>query len=412
MAESLLLRLPRGPEEPATWLIVDAQGTPMGAPEAGPLTLAAPRIGGRRVCVLVSGADVLLAEPDLPAKAGAKLAQLVPFALEEHLADTIEELHFALGRRAADSGRTRVAVVAKSLINEWLATLRAAGIEPDAFYADSDLLPQNPGQAVALLEEDVVFVRAPGGIPVTLPADALDHALEIARSSADTAASGACGLILYTGAAEWQLHSAQVEAARPNFDGVKVQLLTTGPLALFAQQLPADTAINLLQGDYAPAKGRGTGLRAWRVAAMLLGGLLALHVIGKVAQLHAIKTREHQVDASIRDTVRSVMPQESNMVDIRARMERRVNAVRGAGGGLLPALQALALARGGAVDTSVDALNFHSGLLELTLAAPNATALDHLNQTLKENGWQADLTGGTNSGQGYKGHIQVHASGS
>jgi hypothetical protein len=44
-------------------------------------------------------------------------------------------------------------------------------------------------------------------------------------------ASGGSGLVLYTGAAEWQQHAAQVEAVRPNFDGIKVQLLTDGPLA-------------------------------------------------------------------------------------------------------------------------------------------------------------------------------------
>ena len=50
-----------------------------------PLALAAPRVPGRRVCVLIGGADVLLAEPEVPVKAGAKLQQLVPYALEEHL---------------------------------------------------------------------------------------------------------------------------------------------------------------------------------------------------------------------------------------------------------------------------------------------------------------------------------------
>ncbi len=243
-----------------------------------------------------------------------------------------------------DAGRTRVAVVARSLLNDWLTQLRAAGIEPNALYADSDLLPRNPGQAVALLEEDAVFVRPPHGTPVTLPADALDQALEIARASADTAASGGSGLVLYTGAAEWQQHAAQVEAMRPNFDGIKVQLLTDGPLALFAQQLPQDTAINLLQGDYAPASGRGAALKAWRVAAMLLGALLLLHIGGKIVQLRVLKNREHQVDASTRDVAHSVG--ETGVLDIRKHMEARVAAVRGAGGGLLPALQALAQARG------------------------------------------------------------------
>ena len=49
------------------------------------------------------GADVLLAEPDVPVKAGARLQQLVPYALEEQLAENIDELHFALGKRSADS---------------------------------------------------------------------------------------------------------------------------------------------------------------------------------------------------------------------------------------------------------------------------------------------------------------------
>src|SRR5579862_8754415 len=158
MADWLLLRLPRTPEEPATWLVASPAGAPLAATESGPLTAAAAAAGGRRVCALVPGTDVLLAEPDLPARSGVKLQQLVPYALEEQLADNIDELHFALGRRAADSTRTPVAVVGRMLMDQWLGELRAAGIEPECLYADSDLLPVNPGQAVALLEEDTVSV--------------------------------------------------------------------------------------------------------------------------------------------------------------------------------------------------------------------------------------------------------------
>jgi general secretion pathway protein L len=409
MADWLLLRLPRTPEQPATWLVVDARGAPAGPPQSGPLSLAAPRVGGRRVCVLVPGADVLLAEPEVPVKAGAKVAQLIPYALEEHLADDIDDLHFAIGKRAADSPRAPVAVVARALLDEWLTTLRSNGIEPDSIYADSDLLPLNPGQAVALLEEDAVFVRPPGGSPVTLPADALGEALEIALSGADESGTGARGLILYTGAAEWQQHSAQVEAARPRFDGIKVQLLTGGPLALFASQLPLGTAINLLQGTYAPSHSRTEGLRAWRVAAILLGCLVGLHVVGKTTELQLLKKREHQVDAAIRETYRSAMQSDANAADARRRMEQRLAATRGAGGGLLPALQAIAQARDAAPGTSVQSINFHGGSLDMKLSAPDAASLDHLSQTLRTNGWQADLTGGTNSSNGYEGVIQVRA---
>ena len=411
MADWLLLRLPRAPEEPASWLVADARGAPAGPPQSGPLSLAAARAAGRRVCVLVPGADVLLAEPEVPVKAGAKLQQLLPYALEEQLADDIDDLHFAIGRRAGEAARAPVAVVARALLDEWLAMLRASGIEPEAIYADSDLLPRNPGQAVVLLEEDAVCVRSPGASPVTLPADALAEALEIAQSGVDAPLTGARGLILYTGAAEWQRHSAQIEAARAHFDGIKIQLLTGGPLALFAQQLPASTPINLLQGAYAPTAARAVGLRAWRVAAILLVSLIGLHLAGKLGELQLLKNREHQLDASIRDTFRTAMPGDPNSLDARRRMEQRLSAARGAGGGLLPALQALAQARDATPGMSVQALSFRGGALDMKLSAPDAASLDRVSQSLRTNGWQADLTGGNNAPAGYEGHIQVRARG-
>ena len=111
MADWLLLRLPRTPQQQATWLVVDARGAAAGPPQGGPLSLAAPRAAGRHVIVLVPGAEVLLTQPELPpAKAGKQLQQLVPYALEEQLAEDIEELHFAIGRRQGESARVPVAV--------------------------------------------------------------------------------------------------------------------------------------------------------------------------------------------------------------------------------------------------------------------------------------------------------------
>jgi general secretion pathway protein L len=430
MADWLLLRLPRTPQEPATWLVASAGGTPLAATQSGPLAAAAPAAAGRRMCALVPGSDVLLADPELPVKSGVKLQQLVPYALEEQLADNIDELHFALGRRTADSTRTPVAVVARALMDEWLAALRGAGLEPDCVYADCELLPANPGQAVALLEEDTVCVRAPGAPPVSLPIDALSEALSIAESpprttapavtaappaaepAEESGAGGAArGLILYSGTAEWQQYSAQVEDARGRFASLRVQLLRDGPLALFAQQLPATAATNLLQGPYAPTSSRAAGLSAWRIAALLLLALVALHVVGKAAELRVLKTREHEVDASIRDTFHRALPTEPGTVDARRRMEQRLATVRNGGGSsaLLGVLQALAQARAGAAGTSVQSLNFHDGLLELTLNAPDAASLDHLSQQLRNGGWRAELVGGNAVGTAYQGRVQIHS---
>lgn len=411
MADWLLIRLPRSAEQSASWLVVDPRGNPVGPPQSGPLSLAAPRGGGRRVCVLVPGTDVLLTEPEVPMKAGTKLHQVVPFALEEQLADDIDDLHFAIGKRAADSARTPVAVIRKSLMEEWLTSLRSSGLDPEAMYTESDLLPQNPGQAVALLEEDVVIVRPPLGAPVTLPVEALGEALNIAQSgSPELQTTGIRGLVLYTGAAEWHQHSAQVEALRERFDGIKIQLLSAGPLSLFAQQLPTATPINLLQGSFTPTTARSVGWRSWRVAAILLASLIGLHVAGKAAELTVLKQNEKKLDTSIGEQFRLAMPGERSMVDARRRMEQKLAAAQSGGtSGFLPALQAVVQAKGVAPGTTLQALSFRQGTVEMKLSARDATSLDHMSQSLRANGWDADLTSGNTTGSGYEGRIQLRA---
>lgn len=410
MADWLLLRLPRSPQQQASWLVVDGRGVAAGPPQGGPLSLAAPRAAGRHVVVLVPGTEVLLAEPELPAaKAGSRLQQLVPYALEEQLAEDIEELHFAIGRRQGESARVPVAVVARKLMDEWTALLKSSGLEAEAIYADSELLPRNPGQAIALLEEDAVVVRPPSGTVVTLPADALEEALDIALTGMEPDAPGGRGLVLYTGAAEWHRHGPRVEAARERFEGIQIQLLTGGPLALFAQQLPSAAATNLLQGPYSPPTRHPVGWSAWRVAAMLLVGLVALHIAGKAAELTVLKHADQRLDTSIEQVFQTAMPGQPDPYEARRQMERRLAEVRAsqASGGFMQALEALVEAHRTSPEAVLEALTFRDGALELKASAPSVESLDRLSRQLRQQGWQAHLVAGTPVGSAYEGRIQM-----
>src|SRR5688500_4938727 len=102
MPEFLVVRLHAAAAAPgvgAEWIVMDGTGARRSNVQSGPLELASAAAAGRKVVVLVPGTDALLAEPVLPVKSGAKLAQVVPFALEEHLAADVEHLHFAVGKR-------------------------------------------------------------------------------------------------------------------------------------------------------------------------------------------------------------------------------------------------------------------------------------------------------------------------
>ena len=409
MADWLLLRFSNDSGS-VDYLTCDAAGRIVEPLRRGSVAAAARDAAGKRICALAPASDVLLTDAEVPAKSGTRFQQIVPYALEEQVAQDIESLLFAVGRRVGESPRIPVAVVSRALLDDWLSQLRGAGLEPECLYADSSLVPENPGQAVLVLTDDSVLLRAPGSQPVTLPLAALSEALDLLRPAPGPAAEfGRHGLIVYAGEAEWQQYGAAIEAERAHFEALSVQLLPDGPLGLFAQSLPGTTAINLLQGLYAPVSPLAGGLKAWRIAAALLLGLLVLHGIGGAAQLLMLKRTERRLDQSISETFEQAMPGEHNTSNARHRMEARLTSLQGStdSSGLLAMLSAFAQARNGANGTAVQALSYRAGLLELQVTAPGADALDHISQQLRTQGWQADLTSGTSGSGAYQGRIQM-----
>ena len=127
MNQFLVLRI----SNPYSWVIIGADGGRLGPVATGTLEDAAPVAKERQVVVIAPGPSVTLARPELPVRSGAKLAQVVPYAMEESLAGEVENFHFAIGATAAD-GSTEVAAMRREELRSWIDTLAAAGIVPQS----------------------------------------------------------------------------------------------------------------------------------------------------------------------------------------------------------------------------------------------------------------------------------------
>jgi general secretion pathway protein L len=408
MAEWLIMQLPGAGNPSCSWMLVDAGGQALSAPETGPLAQALPAASGRKLGLIAPGGDVLLTEVELPPKSGVRPQQLVAFALEEQLAADIETLHFAVGPRDEISGRTAVAVVTRALMSRWLEEFAAAGIVPSAVTAGASLLPDNPGHTVVMLERDTLSLRRAGRQAMALPADNISAALEATLGNELIADD----LIFYASPEDWQLRSAEVEALRQHCASLKVQLLNAGPLPLLAPQLVAGSFINLLSGEFAPQASSSGGWRRWRLAAMLAAALFAVHVGGLSLRLWQQSRSEHALDAEIGAIARGALPGDSGTGAVRSRVERRLLAAQSESGaaGFMPALSALAQAMNGA-HASLQALSYRDGGLDLKLKAGDAESLERINQAFRSNGWQAELTSGGAATSGYEGRLQLHRAG-
>ena len=340
----------------------------------------------------------------------------MPFALEELVTDDIDTLHFAIGRRGANN-TTAVAVVAKRLIESWLSTLKAAGLNPQALYADVALLPDNPGQTVLWIEDTRLSVRRGTAPAFTVEVTPIEEALSVAGVIHDAPADPQAqpptleSALLFTTPEDWARVQHSFDALIERFESLKVQLLPEGPLVWLARELPHAPAINLLQGEYAPLDDYGSRWRRWRVAALLAVALLGAHLGVEFFSLHQSKKQSAELQANIEQVFASAMPGEKP-VEPRRQMQSRLARIRGGGGGqdqFLRALQSLSGAVAGHPNTAVDALSYRDSMLDLKITAPSVDDLAQFSQLVAKDGLSADLQSSNPVSAGVEGRLQIRA---
>jgi general secretion pathway protein L len=414
MSDWLLVRLARDGSGPLGWVAVSAAGQLLDASGANDPAGLAEAAAGRRVALVVPSTDVLHLAVTLPSGSDAKLAQIVPFAVEEQVADDIDNLHCAVGRPLEGPGSpTRVDVVSRALLEHWLAAARAHGLSPVALHAEAALVPAVPGQLSVLIEEDTLLLRSSARPPLTLPSSDAALALELALAG-DAPALAAAQLTVYASAPDWEWHAAAFEALRPRLGSMRVQLLSGGPLPFFAMHWRQADAINLLQGPYAPVRPAALQWRAWRLAAGLGAGLLALHLLASGVSLRRLHATEQSLDGSIREVFSQAMPGELSGGNARARMQQRLAQVQAAApeqGSLMAMLVAVASAHGREPATRIGALSYRKGTLDMKVTAPDVESLERMNQALRAGGYAADLASGSAHEQSYEGRLQLRSPG-
>jgi general secretion pathway protein L len=404
MTETLVIRLRAADDAPASWLIVDGNGARSGPVQSGPIADALSLAQGRRTLVVLPAAEVTLAEPDLPPVRGAsRIAQAVPFALEEHLATDLENLHFAVGSRNPAVSATPVAIVSRSVLDRWQQQWDAAGIHPEAAYAESSLIPSAPNATVFALDEGTLHVKRPGAVAFALDAVALPAALDLALAPAT---EGGEHVTFYAATAEYDANAEMIEGLRARTATLQVKLLPDGLLPLLAAQLPTARPVNLLQGVYAPPSSFGSQLKQWRLPAALAAATLLVFVGVQGFKLWQLHQAEKRLDAEIAQTFQSILPGQP-VVDPRAQVQGVLARAGGGQGALLPAVSLLAQAIAQSPATRVEGMNYRAGVLELRLVAPNVEALDGIRQAMSSRGATVELQSTNPRDQQVEGRLQV-----
>jgi general secretion pathway protein L len=407
MSETLIIRLPSAPAQHAEWLVVDAFGARTGNVARGPLASAATLAVARKVVVLVPGTDVLLTRAEVPTKSGAKLALMVPYALEEQLAADVETLHFAVAKRD-ESGGVLTAVVAHERMLEWQAMFATAGFKPDALYAETAAMPTVASGLGLLVDDSRVYVHrenAPAGV---LEVEPLIEALQLALGSGG---EGKEHVTIFLTPETYERERDLFEGLREFTASLQLKLMPDGPVPLLAPAAVQGQLINLLQGRYQPKRALDVSFAPWRSAAIFVGVLIAAHLGGKVFALIQLKKTEAELDSQIASVYQLAMPGQpfSDPLEARKQVEARLSALRGAGGsgGFLTMLNTVGAALQQSPDTRLEVLAFRNNIADLRVLAPSVDTLDRIRTFATQRGLSAEIQGTNPRDSKTEGRLQL-----
>lgn len=419
MAGFLVIRLNSDDSSQSSWIAVDGDGTRRGPPAEGALADAARHVEDRTVIVLVPATEVATLSVNLPAR-GARLKAALPYALEDQVADDVENLHFAAGARR-DNGELPVAVVARSKMAEWLAVLEDAGIQATKIIPENNGLALIPNTLSLLVAEGQVMFNDGDNVEFIMqgvrPSDALAAAGVLADSAGDSDSGASRHLLVYCEPADEQQFEHDWNALRHELDSVDINLLPDGILPRLAVTVASGVGINLLQGEFGEQTAIGELFRPWRYAAALLLGLVLLGIAGKSVDNYRLALEESALKEQFITEYRQIRPDDTRDITDPLGM---VNSVRRSLGGsdvafqvFLPSLQQLAQALQQNPSADIEAISYRAGVVDVRLSAPDVATLDSIQRSVSASSrFKASIQSTDQVGDKVNSRIQIVEDGS
>jgi general secretion pathway protein L len=389
----------------ATWAAFDATGALLTAVGRGPLASARAAVEGRRVIALVPAVEVITTQATVPAVSQTRQRQMLPYTLEDSLADDVETMSFAVGPRL-ESGAVAVAIAARERVAAWLAQLRDAGLVPHALYSEADGVPDVPATLTVLVKDAIIYARRPGQPPCVLEGLGIKQALAVLRGADDEAAE-LRNVLVYVDAAARARFEKELAALGDEFAEAEVKLAPDGLFARIAATIAQRPGTNLLQGEHAPRSNWGALLRPWRTAASLVAAAVVVGVVLEGAQYWSLRRADTDLTAAVAASCQRIVGA-SRQSTCESEVTRRLAAAgAGPGGeGFLTTLAAVAAAR--AADTRIDALSYRNRVMDLQLFVDSVPQLDEFARGVNDtHRFTTKIQSANQNDKGIDGRVQV-----
>lgn len=383
----------------ASWVMIDSEGSvrSQGSGSVGPLAELAgsPALREPDRTILVIPAQFCLAvDIEVPGNRVGQIRRALPFALEEYLAGDLETLHIATGPIVR--GRPiRVVAIERKLLVDWLAAVRALGLNPGSAVVDSSLLASSDDDIVVMFDGARTLLRA-GGNAVSMDADDLAFALVAAVEGR----SGEQRIELINGTLPEIAKAELSQATTARLDFVTTETDVPPLTSLALRYMPGLSNVNMLAGAFAPPRPHNAVWQQWQGVAALLAVWVGVALLGATARGLWADHRAQSLNDEAEALYRSYFPDDRRVVDVYRQTAARLGSSVGGGPGFVAYLGELTRAVSAAAGSEVRSIAFNADRSELNteLAVSGFDRLDGIKAALADSGWDVEISSAEQQG--------------
>lgn len=411
MSETLLIHYNIDDAQQATWSLCNVAGELTGKISSGSLAELSAVAADHPAIVLLNSQCLHINQLQLPTQNLQKLLKAVPYAIEEFIADDIDDFHFVISKNKHD-GSTSVVGINENTLKNIIQIFQAANINVEKIIPDALCLAADSNQWVCLNHENTSYLQTDITNGMLLSHDLLPYV--ITNKLQDETQTRPEKILLFSEQENATAFDALKAESIPGDDIEIVNIVyNTHPLVVFCGNYKQAMALNLLQYKFKPKRKTSGYWQHWRLAASLAAIWLVLHLGLTGFQHSQLKDSNIATHAMIEKIYKKSFPKSRKIVNPRVQMEQKLKELKGTTGNSSQGLIFLLAESFGTLshdkkNITLQSLTFRNNRMDIGLESSNLQAVENLNKSLNNNKKiKSEITSSSSEKDKVKGNLRI-----
>ncbi len=412
MSDTLLIHYNIENAHQATWALCSDAGELTGKISSGTLDELSEATANHRTVVLLNSQCLHINQLQLPTQNLQKMLKAVPYAIEEFIAEDIENFHFVIARNKHNN---LVAVVGidKITLTNIIQIFQQANITIEKIIPDVLCMAADDQQWVCLNYLDTSYLQTDRLNGIALSNDVLPYI--ISSKLQDETQNLPEKILLFT---EQENTAAFDQLQLDNLSsGEKLEIINIvynkHPLVVFCGHFKQALPLNLLQHEF-KNKRKSSGLwQHWRLAASLAAIWLVLNLALTGFQYTQIKDENNITKAKIEKIYKKAFPKSRKIINPRVQMEQKLKELKSGTGNSNNGLIFLLAESFGTLSSdkkniTLQSLTFRNNRMDIGLDGTNLQAIENLNKNLNaSNKIKSEIISSSSEKDKVKGNLRI-----